>query len=95
MNIIPRVYARLSPLSISASLPVTTLLRSPTSFLKRYKFTQLWLTLLLFIVVPVCGMQLNSILCLQMKNHWFWRECAWHVQTEAFELTVYQQSQPA
>ena len=48
-----------------------------------------WLTLLLYIVGPVCGMQLSSIFCLQMKNHWFWRECALHVLIEAFELTVY------
>ena len=49
---------------------------------------RLWLTLLLYTVAPVCGMQLNSISCLQMKNHWFWRESALHIQTEAFELTV-------
>ena len=48
-----------------------------------------WRTLLLYIVEPVCVMQLKSIFCLQKQNHWFWRECALHVQTEAFELTVY------
>ena len=73
-----------------ASLPVT-----PVSsylmfrFFPRYQPMRSWLTLLLYIVEPVCGMQLSSIFCLQMKNHWFWRECALHVLIEASELTVY------
>ena len=67
----------------------TLLLLVLTRPFKRYQPIRSWRTLLLYIVEPVCGMQLNSIFCLQMKNHWSWRKCALHVQTEAFELTSY------
>ena len=55
-----------------------------TSPIEGYHYSlRTWHTLLLYIVVPACGMQLNSISCLKMKNHWFWRESAFHIQTEA------------
>lgn len=64
-------------LALSEAFPLLT------SLFGRYQSLQLWHTLLLYIVVPACGMQLSSICCLQMKSLWSWREFAFHVKNEA------------